>query len=89
MTVNTYETFLQYVNKRFETRNPDYVGVSQRLKGLSAKDLLESGAKWHHNCYSETTDKNKLERDKTRYQINSETNFKGKGRPFFSFTVSL
>ena len=81
MVESTYETFLGYVNKRFETGNPDYVGLSQRLKGLSSKDLLELGAKWHRNCYSETTDKNKLERDKKKYQINSETDFKGKGRP--------
>ena len=51
------------------------------MKGLSAKDLLEIGAQWHRNCYCETTDKNKLERDKTRYQINGESNIKGKGRP--------
>ena len=35
MVVSTYETFLRYVNERFETGNPDYIGVSQRLKGLS------------------------------------------------------
>lgn len=79
--MSTYETFLGYVNKRFETGSPDYIGVSQRLKGLSANELLELGAQWHRNCYCETTDKNKLERDKQRYQMNSENNFKGKERP--------
>jgi hypothetical protein len=81
MVVSTYETFLRYVNERFETGNPDYIGVSQRLKGLSPNELLELGAQWHRNCYCETTDKNKLERDKKRYQMNSENNLKGKGRP--------
>jgi hypothetical protein len=81
MVVSTYETFLRYVNERFETGNPDYIGVSERLKGLSPNELLELGAQWHRNCYCETTDKNKLERDKKRYQMNSENNLKGKGRP--------
>ncbi|CAB3993633.1 Hypothetical predicted protein [Paramuricea clavata] len=81
MVVSTYETFLRYVNERFETGNPDYIGVSQRLKGLSPNKLLELGAQWHRNCYCETTEKNKLERDKKRYQMNSENNLKGKGRP--------
>ncbi|CAB3982954.1 Hypothetical predicted protein [Paramuricea clavata] len=67
MVVSTYETFLQYVNERFETGNPDYIGVSQRLKGLSPNELLELGAQWRRNC--ETTDKNKLERDKKRWSL--------------------
>jgi hypothetical protein len=77
--VSTHETFLRYVNERFEIGNPDYIGVSQRLKGLPPNELLELGAQWHRNCYCETTDKNKLERDKKRYQMNSENNLKGKG----------
>ena len=62
--VSKYETFLRYVNERSETGNPDYIGVSQKLKGLSANELLELGARGHRNCYSKTTDENKLERDK-------------------------
>ena len=71
--VETYDKFLQSVDNRSEYGNSDFFNVSSRLSGTIGADLQSKGAQWHRNCYSDTTDKNKIESDKKRYEINTDT----------------
>ena len=78
--LSSYETFLQKVNLRAEFGNSEFINIAKWLRGWTSQDLAEKDAKWHRNCYSDTTSSCKIERDKKRWQ-NSDPQAKKKGLP--------
>ena len=48
---DSYNKLLEYIHKRAKLGNSKYISVSQRLRDVDEKYLIENKLSWHATCY--------------------------------------
>src|SRR6266516_6033437 len=65
---SSYDTFLNAVHERAEFGELEFVSMNDRLMNFTSIQLKENKAVWHTKCYSHATNKNHINRAKTRHE---------------------
>ena len=72
-TESSYETLLEGTRERHRQRDQAVANFVERTVDVSPATLIENHATYHRVCYSNYTDKSKIDRTKKQYHEAVET----------------
>ena len=86
-TFSSIDNLITITNVRCSHGETEFNALQNRIKGLTANELLQEGVSYHNQCYSALTNKTLIDRAKVRYEKGqatgsaSDVKQKKKGRP--------
>ena len=72
-TFSSIDNLITITNVRCSHGETEFNALQNRIKGLTANELLQEGVSYHNQCYSALTNKTLIDRAKDRYEKGQAT----------------